>query len=221
MTQKWIKRKGEPACILFFNGWGMDEHVLDEFDHRGFDVCHLNDFSQIEPLPTDEFQYQTIIVVAWSLGVCAANEILPKSKLQLTQCLAINGTPWVRHDEMAIPHTTFKQTLDGWNERTRFKFNLRMFGGKNRLDKATKQQSQRSTANQKLELQFFYDLEQTTANQNLSWDAAFVAINDQIIPTAHQLNFWSDKARVIETDWTHFPFSEVKSWHELLKIAKQ
>jgi len=221
MKQKWIKREENPACILFFNGWGMDENVLNGFDHGNFDVCHWNDFNQTELLAADEFPYREIIVVAWSLGVCAANEILSKSGLNVSKSLAINGTPWAWNDQLAIPHATFKQTLDGWNERNRFKFNLRMFGGKTKLEEAAEQLSQRSIDNQQRELQFFYDLGQSTPYENRKWDAALVGMNDQIVPAANQLSYWPGKTAVIQTEWVHFPFAAVKSWHELLKMTEQ
>jgi len=221
MKKKWINRQGNPACIIFFNGWGMDEHVLNDFDHSGFDVCHLNDFSSIDPLATEEFQYNKIIIVAWSLGVCAANEILSKSGLKINQSFAINGTPWPWHDELAISHATFKQTLVGWNDRNRFKFNLRMFGGKSSLENASLMLSQRCNDDQHQELQFFYDLGHQSPDEKHQWTAAFVGMNDQIVPALHQLNFWSGRTQAVKTNWPHFPFSEIKSWYELLKITEQ
>jgi biotin synthesis protein BioG len=219
MKKKWINRKGNMACILFFNGWGMDEQVLNGIDHSGFDVCHLNDFSDTDPFQAVDFPYDKIIVVAWSLGVCFASNILSVSKLKITQSLAINGTPLAWHDELAIPHATFKQTLDGWNNRNRFKFNLRMFGGKSELEKAAKQLSQRSNESQKSELEYFYRLGHPAPVPNFSWDRTVVGMNDQIVPPTHQLRFWEANTKVIRTDWNHYPFFDITNWHELFKLT--
>ncbi len=218
MKRTWIKQEGNRKCILFFNGWGMDEHVLHGFDHTGFDVCQLNDFNSVDPLCPEEYPYPEIIVVAWSLGVCAANEILSKSELEINQSLAINGTPWAWHDELAIPHLTFQHTLTGWNDQNRYKFNLRMFGGKHNLEEASSQISRRSADGQKTELQFFRKLGELPPAEAHSWDIALVGMNDRIVPAVHQLRFWGPKAKVIRTDWPHFPFLEIKSWNGLLNL---
>ena len=71
------------------------------------------------------------------------------------------------------------------------------------------QLSQRSIDNQQRELQFFYDLGQSTPYENRKWDAALVGMNDQIVPAANQLSYWPGKTAVIQTEWVHFPFAAV------------
>ncbi|HKJ41988.1 MAG TPA: pimeloyl-ACP methyl esterase BioG family protein [Sunxiuqinia sp.] len=217
MKKKWVSRSGKPTCILFFNGWGMDEQVLSGMIHGEYDVCLFDEYNVLEPLHSNEFQYENIIVLAWSLGVCAANAVLAKSNLKINSSIAINGTPWPWHDELAIPQSIFQQTLNGWNERNRFKFNLRMFGGKSQLEEAEQFLSKRSIENQKHELQFFDTLGNDFTPEEFSWDLVLIGLNDRIVPPENQLRFWHGKAEVNQKNWSHFPFGEFSNLNELIK----
>lgn len=220
MKQHWINKKGNSSCILFFNGWGMDENAVKNMSAGDYDICMFNDYSSFDPFNTSELMYEKIIVVAWSLGVCAANAVLAKSDLNISRAIAMNGTPYPWHNEWGIPEAIFSKTLTTWDETNRDKFNLRMLGGRANLETTTALLSQRSLENQQQELQFFYGFGQEMLPANYSWDLAITGTKDLIIPFQNQLLYWKNKTTVIQREWPHFPFNEFANWDEIIQIKE-
>lgn len=220
MKKKWINRNGNDACILFFNGWGMDENAVKNMNSNGYDILSFYSYNQLSALQTEHLQYNEIYVVAWSLGVSVANMILNNAEIDIKSAIAINGTAFPMHHEYGIPESVFMNTLKNWDHRNSKKFNLRMVGGKTRLDAAAGLMSNRDLKEQQEELQFFYDNIEVFKPVSMKWEAAFVGENDQIIPTQNQINYWKDKTNIVKTPWAHFPFTEVNSWQSLIDITK-
>lgn len=215
MEKIWISKEGNASCILFFNGWGMDQNLIKNIARNGYDVCMFNGYLYFEGLNKDDFVFDRIFAVAWSLGVCAATRILANSELKITRSIAINGTPFAWHDEWGIPGDTFTKTLSFWNEQNRTKFNLRMFGGKANLEASIETLPLRSVENQKRELQFFHEIGNKIPLDYV-WDLAIIGKNDLIIPYRSQILYWEGKTKVAQADWPHFPFNLINSWDEII-----
>jgi biotin synthesis protein BioG len=216
MDQIWINKKQNPTCILFFNGWGMDAKAIEHIDTEGFDVCMFYNYRRIESI-TDNFKnYQKVIIIAWSLGVWAAEQAIFLSDVTIHKSLAINGTSCPVHDQYGIPNRVFDMTLQGWNETSRVKFNRRMMGGDKNLYDCEKFLSGRSAIDQKEELQAIYSAYNKNHNHPINWDAALVGMNDLVFPVSNQLNWWTGKAKITETNRPHFPFTELKCWDQLI-----
>ncbi|MBV7434608.1 DUF452 family protein [Cardiobacteriaceae bacterium TAE3-ERU3] len=113
------------TAVLLFNGWGMDEHA----------VAHLDDGREVvviapQAVPSDlaaQWQGRDVAVVAWSMGVWAANRWLCAHDVQVSQSIAINGTPFGIDDQRGIPCALFAKTAANLNEVTRRKFYQRVF----------------------------------------------------------------------------------------------
>src|SRR5690554_4753505 len=129
MKYKWLHKSQNSSCILFFNGWGMDEHAVSHLNSEGFDVCMMYDFNPLEQIPNIFDSYTKLYLVAWSLGVYAAGFALYNSPLHFEKKIAINGTGEPIDDRYGIPEQIFTTTLNTWNEKNRERFNIRMCGG--------------------------------------------------------------------------------------------
>ena len=217
MITKWLNKEGNNSCILFFNGWGMDERAVQHLECNGHDVCLFFGYDHFFELKMNE-EYDQVHVIAWSLGVSLANAILMNSKLKPESLTAINGTSFPMHNELGIPEVIFRNTLKNWDQRNSFKFNLRMMGGKASLDQSRECLPNRIEDEQKEELQFFFDHMQRFGSNDLRWEKVLIGSNDQIIPTANQRRYWKGKSRIVEKEWSHFPFMEIKTWDDILEM---
>lgn len=106
----------------------MDEtpfiHYLPQ--HRDLIICY--DYRSLDFDKTLLSTYTQIQVVAWSMGVWAASQVLQGSNLPITQSIAINGTPFPIDDARGIPPIIFEGTLNNLSEATLQKFRRRMCG---------------------------------------------------------------------------------------------
>ena len=74
-------------------------------------------------------EYSEITLIAWSMGVWAASQIMKQyPSLPLSQSIAINGTPYPIHETKGITPAIFEGTLQGLNEQSLQKFQRRMCG---------------------------------------------------------------------------------------------
>lgn len=217
MNQVWINKKQSHICVIFFNGWGMDENSISGISSDGIDLLMINDYKTIKPLDHQFFEYKTIIIIAWSLGVWAAQQILIKSNIKITRCIAINGTPIPMDNLYGIPEEIFYNTMDGWNDLNKDRFNRRMMGGNINLKMYTHLLSKKSTIEQKEELQCIYNNFSLT-NIIYSWDISIIGSEDLIIPYSNQINWWTGKTKIIEFNIPHFPFLSFKNWNQLINL---
>ena len=216
MLKNWLYKNNNDSCILFFNGWGMDENAVKHLRPDGFDICMFNNYRAIYPADETEFNYKTTYLIAWSLGVCVANSFLKTTTIKISGTIGLNGSPVPMDNKYAIPEEVFNRTLQSWDEKNRTKFNLRMFGGKSGYDRCINHLSERSTNSQLEELKFIYKIKEVFT-YNAKWDNVYIGKHDLIIPYENQKNFWTNKTKIIETDWPHFPFNHFKSWNEIIE----
>ncbi|WP_020526821.1 DUF452 family protein [Flexithrix dorotheae] len=219
MNKTWLNKAENKNCILFFNGWGMDENAIRHLELGTFDLCMWNDYNPLESIPEEEFMpYEKIYLVAWSMGVWAATGVLENSSLKFQKAIAINGTPIPIHDEFGIPKAIFHHTLENWNLRNREKFNLRIFGGRKQLELHQKLKSARAVENQRLELENIGILAAEEKGTGFTFHCAMIGQNDLIFSRQNQVNFWQGKVRLMEKDIPHFPFGIFKQWQEIIDL---
>ena len=75
MEYKWLNRENNEKLIVFFNGWGMDECVVNHLQAENYDVLMFYDYNRLE---TDfDFSvlnaYSKKYLIAWSMGVYVSN----------------------------------------------------------------------------------------------------------------------------------------------------
>lgn len=211
--------------ILFVTGWGMDEKPTLFLDDGNFNILTLYDYpSLIHGIGNLDFEkYEEIILVAWSLGVMAANIYLGALTLNCDHCIAINGTGLPVDDKHGIPRKVFELTLKTWLENAREKFNLRMCGDQSIFEKFTQNSSERSIDNQRLELEWCYQKAIKGDQYNsLKWDLSIVGLKDKIFPFENMISYWSGNGiNITKIESPHFPFYRWNSWTEFINDSRK
>jgi biotin synthesis protein BioG len=218
MYKTWINREDNPKCILFFNGWGMDENAVRHMESSGYDICMFNDYKNFGQISIDFSGYDEVYVVAWSLGVWAASQVLGEYGINIVKRIAINGTVTPIDDKCGIPKNVFLGTLNGWDERNRNKFNMRMLGGRENFRKYSGLLPVREAEEQKDELGSIFNGVENKNISNIKWDLAVVGENDMIFTPQNQNRSWSGKAETVMKDMPHFPFILFNTWESIIEV---
>lgn len=220
MRITWLNKKDLGRVIVFFNGWGMDEKAVTHLQGET-DVLEIHDYRILNrELPEGLENYRDIYIIAWSMGVWAAANILPYWNIQVKACIAINGTERPVDDSYGIPVKIFELTEKGMDERGREKFFKRMLNGREEMEKFTCQKPVRPLYEQCEELCTIH--RQSTGMQNtISWTKVYIAGTDVIFPTENQLNWWQDKAPLVWLEGGHYPFYRFKYWEEMIRTSEQ
>ena len=214
MKKIWISKENSPELILFFNGWGMDEKP---FGHLvvpdGLDVLMIYDYTKLEPLNADIENYSKVHLVAWSLGVYAAAEVL--RDIDFASATAINGTLKPIDAAEGIAPAIFQGTIDSWSEIAALKFNRRMCGKYNKEFKACT--PERSIDDQKNELIALSERIQNNPGPDNIFQQAVIGVGDRIFLREAQEKYWHDaRTHLRIIDEPHYFFPALKSWKEML-----
>lgn len=201
--------------LLFFAGWGMDEFPFLQYTppESDFMICydyrtlHL-DTSLIKP-------YAMIDVVAWSMGVWAASQVLQGLSLPIGQSVAINGTPFPIDERRGIPPAIFQGTLEGLNPTTLLKFQRRMCLDGTSFACFKETAPKRTVEELKEELDAIGRRYRQLPPADFNWQQAFIGQNDRIFPPAHQQVAWKESGTLITTgDEAHYDESLFKRYLE-------
>ncbi len=214
MNHKYLNKKNNDKIIIFFNGWGMDENVVEHLEVSDFDVVMFYDYCNLD-IQNNIFEeindYNEKYLIAWSMGV-GVSSIFCDNIENITRKIAINGTLKPIDNDFGIPEKIYDMTANNFNEVTLKKFVQKMFINGN-VPKALAFQC--DVAQKKDEL---VALKNYKTNINCHFDKAIISANDRIFSPKNQLNFWESQIGVdlckIETG--HCPFFEYTSWKELL-----
>ncbi len=203
MKYKWLNKKDNKEVIIFFNGWGMDESVVNHLDPALYDIVMFYDYNSLD---TDfDFNelidYQKRYLVAWSMGVMVATLF----EQNYDSATAINGTLFPIDDENGIPKRIYDLTIRGFNEKGAKRFISSMF-----LNEPPSLEISRTIENQKSELEA---LKNYKSNTDFNYTRVILSSDDKIIPTKNQVNFWKVEPNIVSG---HCPFFQFKSWGELL-----
>jgi biotin synthesis protein BioG len=218
MKRKWLNKENNKSCILFFNGWGMDENTVCHLDSNSFDICMFNDYNPVSEIDENFNKYENIYLIAWSLGVWASAKVLYQTEIKITKAIALNGTQNPIDINKGIPPVVFNATLNGWNEKSRNKFNMRILGGRKQYTQFNESLSTRDIENQKDELSYILNEVSQNKTHEIKFDCALVGSQDLIFSSNNQLNYWNAKTRIVKAEAPHFPFAGFKSWNEIIKL---
>ena len=201
MKYKWLNKENNERLIIFFNGWGMDESVVNHLEADDFDVIMFYDYNSLDIDLSVIEGYKEKYLIAWSMGVMVASlfNIEYKSKT------AVNGTLDPIHNEFGIPERIYNLTIKGFSPLGCKRFIQNMFN-----KKVEDFSVNREFKEQKSELSA---LKGYKANKEFKYDRVFISTEDKIIPTANQVKFWEINPNITGG---HAPFSQFKSWSELL-----
>ncbi len=191
--------------------------LLALYDYR---ILELSD--DLADLPWGS--YEAVTIVAWSLGVWAAEQVVPHWSILPTKqrLIAVAGSPYPMHDQWGIPKQIFVGTLEGLTDENRQRFNRRMCGGK-RYKQLYDILSERPTTELRDELQAVYDSLATpeasgsTPHIRLAWDLAIIGERDQIFPEKNLSTLWKavNVPTLLLPDGYHYLFDLWQSWSEL------
>ena len=187
-----------------------------------YDYRDLEQSDDLANLPWDS--YEAVTIVAWSLGVWAAEQVVPHWSILPTKqrLIAVAGSPYPMHDQWGIPKQIFVGTLEGLTDENRQRFNRRMCGGK-RYKQLYDILSERPTTELRDELQAVYDslatpeASESTPHTRLAWDLAIIGERDQIFPAKNLSTLWKavNVPTLLFSDGYHYLFDLWQSWSEL------
>lgn len=192
--------------ILFFNGWGMKENVIEKLAYeKNIEVHCINYPYTIDNISFSK--YKKIFVVGWSFGVYYASKFLLENKNLNCVSIAINGVPYVI-GEYGISLKMFKLTLETLSLDNLKKFYFNMGLPLNLFDESP------DLKRLGLELK---DILQNPVDRHHSFDRVFLGTLDRIIPYSKQLKFYQKEASTITTlQCNHYPFEAFKNWRDII-----
>ena len=109
MKQHFIIKNNQKHLLLFFAGWGMDETPFLQIHPTDKDWMVCYDYRSLEFDAGILQEYSEITLIAWSMGVWAASQIMKQyPSLPLSQSIAINGTLYPIHETKGIAPAIFE-----------------------------------------------------------------------------------------------------------------
>lgn len=217
MKTTWINN-GQKNIIVYFAGWGSSpETVAHLVVPPEYDALICYDFRDLK-LDFDFSIYRQIRLVAWSMGVWVATQVM--QNLPLISAVAINGTLRPCDDEFGIPKAIFQGTLDNLNESNLVKFQRRICG-----DRQLSEQYRQMTVSRQLleihqELTALYQAMQQPDLAAVQWTGAIICQQDRIFPAENQQRFWQGyfaarPGAIRLLDLPHYPFHQFNDWLQL------
>jgi biotin synthesis protein BioG len=221
MKRQWIRRNDSPGLILFLNGWGMDAGTVTPEPPTEWDLVTFFDYRNLEideaacRLPE---KYETVVLVAWSMGVWAAGVFAPLAE-KITTSVAVNGTSRPIDDEYGIPRELYEETVKRFSEKSRSSFYRRMCGGAGAAERFRRMGPGRPLDEQRRELDSIRrHCDAGTPRNPYPFDTAVIGGRDRIMPTENQLRHWNSGRHELLPGVPHFPFFHF-GWKELLHYA--
>ena len=221
MQAAWLVQNHSPQLVLFFNGWGMDATPFEHLKSKRFDVLTLYDYREAvlsEPLRERLTLYREIYVIAWSLGVWAANAMKDQLPHPPVFSLACNGTLNPIHARYGIHPGIFQSTLETWSSTVQNQFYKNMFTDVDAARRFALVQPRRTIEDQSMELRSLreridLDPDKVAAGR---FDSALISEQDQIFPKRAQIRFWEGQSNCHVIQGGHYPFFQWSLWEELL-----
>lgn len=202
--------------VLYFNGWALSPIAVE---HLGLpeeqDLLLLWDY-RTDALDFDFSPYREIRLVAWSMGIWAADRFFAKHeelRSRVVSGTALAGTGYQVDDAVGIPEAFFHKTLEGLTEENRERFDRHMLGGKTyrHLYEEVRQRSTKALYDEFVR-PFTVDRDQPRPLPKPAafglWSKAFIGEDDRVVPPTNQENYW----RIQGVPFTHLP----KTPHYLL-----
>lgn len=206
MEYKWLNRQNNDSVIIFFNGWGMDESVLNHLGFENYDVLMFYDYNSLDT----DFDFEEVkkypkrYLVAWSMGVMVATIFADKFE-PLEKAVAINGSMKPVDNKFGIPERIYDLTVKNFSPQGAEKFIKNMF-----WEDCPMPDCKRDFENQKSELAA---LRNYASNQDFKYTKVLLSTDDKIIPTSNQAAFWNIDPNIKSG---HCPFNLFKAWGEIL-----
>lgn len=203
MKQVFLKKEGNARLLLFFAGWGSDEHLFRRPLMEGYDCLLCFDYQTLEFDDTLLEGYREIRLLAWSMGVWVAGQVLQGKKLPWQMRLAVNGTPYPINEDCGIPERIFLGTLRQFSEPVLVRFRRRICGTAEGVREFLSHAPYRSVESLHRELSALYELVSSLPASSFAWDKAVIGSRDKIFPVEAQLLAWM-QVSVQELEVEHY-----------------
>ncbi len=214
MKTAFIGQQGS-NLILYFAGWGTPPSAVAHLQiPPNFDLLICYDYQDLQ-LEFDFSCYQEIYLVAWSMGVWVAEQVLQNQKVAIHKAVAINGTPKPNDDQFGIPSAIFQGTLDHLNATTRNKFERRMCQSREVLAQYQQLPDYRPLENVQQELKYLDQQIKQRPTTTFLWHQAWIATQDHIFPVANQQAYWQSHCPVKTIEAGHYAFPYFQQWQQL------
>lgn len=201
--------------LLFFAGWGMDEFPFLPYTPPDSDFMICYDYRTLDFNTSLITPYTVIDVVAWSMGVWAASQVLQGLSLPIRKSVAINGTPFPIDERRGIPPAIFQGTLEGLNPTTLLKFQRRMCRDGSSFARFKETAPKRTVDELKEELDAIGRQYRLLPPAHFTWQRAFIGQNDRIFPPPHQQEAWNETTALLATgDEAHYDESLLRRYLE-------
>ncbi len=221
MKAEWLIRNQKQSLILFFAGWGMDINPFVNIGSRSSDVLMFCDYRNHDvPLSLSETckAYDSVTLIAWSLGVPVAQLVCSDADIELDNALAVNGTLFPADDKYGIPESVFDGTVEALSPESLLRFYRRMCGSRKLMDQFMTTAPERSIDDLGAELRA---LRSVKASEGGIYDAAIVGSADRIVPPENQVNCWEKHGVPVHSIVApHFPFHLYAGWEDLIEEGK-
>ncbi len=191
--------------ILFFNGWGMDERVVEDVELTNDYVVKILNYPYTISIDLDK--YEDIVLVGWSFGCYYLSKFVLSQERKFKKVVAINGNGEVI-GKNGINPKMFEYTLSSLTPETLLKFYENM-GIKSEFKKPIKKFEEI-----KNELEYFKANYKPIENV---FTEIIIGRDDRIIPSLKQKRYCKEKGILYkELDMGHYPFDIIRSWGEII-----
>ncbi len=210
MKHAFVSRPGATRLIVIFAGWGMDARPFEGLERAGYDIMVVWDYRDLDFRKEWTAGYDEVAILAWSMGVHAAQLCHSAIAGRVTGRIAVAGTPRPVHDTEGIPVAIFDATLEHLDAPNLERFLRRMCGGGAAYKAFAQRRPERPVEELRDELRTIGErVKNSPAPQSPAFDHYIATSRDAIFPIANQLKAF-EGSDIVETDSPHLPdFQEI------------
>lgn len=214
MKQQLLISEHNPHLLLFFAGWGADEHLFSHIRPVNCDWMLCYDYRSPEFNVGLLSDYRDITLIAWSMGVWMAGEVIRQyPTLPVTHSTAINGTPFPIDEQRGIAPSVFNGTLQNLSPQNLHKFQRRMCGTTEAHRAFLRIAPQRPIEELGEELAAIQQRYTPSSEPPFTWKRAVIGTEDRIFLPDNQRRAWTGRAeKIIETDAPHYQEEMLKKY---------
>lgn len=220
----YIKRREKNnQLIVFYSAWGTDEKMLTPLCNDDVDFMLFYNYSADEALILPQMKkYEKVTLIAWSLGVWAAEYLSSKTGIRPDVTIAVNGTPLPADKNYGIPLKIIEGTLNHITEESIGKFYLRMFGDKRTFEANSDRVPGRSLKSLHDELRWLYNRIMEQHDQEFRWDYAVISEDDRVFPSKNIQAYWGNQCSTqrIILPFPHYFFHKWQSFSEFTDFVE-
>ncbi len=223
MKTSWLNQQGNDSCILFFAGWGMDPNPFTDIPLQEHDLLIFYDYSELAPidlLSILDNRYDSLHLVAWSMGVWALAHMAVDNRKSFATATAINGTLAPIDDQNGIGVETYKTMAENFTPTALEDFYISMFSDESETERFIRNRPTRSPESILGELVSLQNLYARYGQAENCYTKKIVGSRDRIFPARNQTRSWGkDNCTLLKIP--HFPFYGWPSWDFLIRTVTQ